>query len=470
MAFIGRTYELEVLRREYQQTHASLIVVYGRRRVGKSTLILESLRGSRFVYHQASRLTDQDNLSLFKRSIDNPYESNPILHGLNDWSAVLAYLEILAQRQPGLTIVIDEFPYLCEAQPGLPSLIQAFWDRIRSNYTQLNLVLCGSSIAFMEDLLNERNPLRGRQNLTLDLEPMPYTDVAKWVPDWSVMEQLRLYGMLGGMPYYLAMINPNLKLEDNLLEIVLTRGSPLFEEPTQLLQSELKAPQRYASILRAISEGCHKAGEIIGRVKDFKDASELSPYLKKLEALRLIEITRSLDTTEKDRNRKYTLSDPFLEFWFRFVLPNQSALEAGHSIQVFEKLIKPFLDDYMGAAFETICHEFMRLHAQTILKIPVRTVGRIWTANYDLDVAGELLDGSTIYGECKWWKDKVGENVLERLLETSAQAKYGTSDERTQYLLFSKFGFTPALKARAKQDKKLHLVTLEKLLGKKPRR
>jgi uncharacterized protein len=467
MEFIGRTYELEALRREYQQTHPSMIVVYGRRRVGKSTLILESLQGSRFIYYQASRLTDLDNLNLFKRNLETIVGTNPILNSLNDWSGVFAYLEILAQNQPGLTIVIDEFPYLCEAQPGLPSLIQASWDHIRSNNTQLNLVLCGSSIAFMEDLLNERNPLRGRQNLTLDLEPMPYTDVAKWVPNWNRIEQLRLYGVFGGMPYYLAMINPNLKLEENLLEIVLTRSAPLFEEPTQLLQSELKAPQRYASVLRAISEGCHKSGEIIGRVKDFKDASELSPYLKKLEALRLIEITRSLETDEKDRNRRYTLNDPFLEFWFRFVLPNQSALESGHASEVLEMLIKPFLDDHMGAVFEGVCREFMRFHAQTILKTPARVVGRVWAANYDLDVAGELLDGATLFGECKWWKDKVGENVLERLLETSAQAKYGTSDERTQYLLFSKSGFTPALKVRARQNKALHLVTLEKLFGKR---
>jgi uncharacterized protein len=319
-------------------------------------------------------------------------------------------------------------------------------------------------------LLNERNPLRGRQNLTLDLEPMPYTDIVKWLPHWSSIDQLRLYSIFGGMPYYLAMIDPNLKLEDNLLEIVLTRGAPLFDEPTQLLQSELNAPQRYASILRAISEGCHEWGEIIGRVKDFKDGAQLSPYVNKLEALRLIDITRSLDSNEKDRNRKYTLNDTFLEFWFRFVLPNQSALESGHATQVLETLIKPFLDDYMGAIFEKICREFMRLYAQTILKTPARVVGRVWAANYDLDVAGELLDGSTIYGECKWWKDKVGENVLERLLETSAQAKYGTKDERTQYLLFSKSGFTPALKARAKHDKNLYLVTLEKLLGKKSKR
>ena len=271
MPFIGRTQELELLQTEYASPRPSLIVLYGRRRVGKSTLILESLCKYKHVYHQASRLTDTDNLNLFKRSLETTLGSSPILNALNDWSGLFAYLEIVAQAQPGLTVVIDEFPYLCEAQPGLPSLLQAAWDRIRANNTRLNLILCGSSIAFMEDLLSERNPLRGRQNLNLDLEPMPHRDVARWVPTWSKDDQLRLYGVLGGMPYYLAMVNPEISLQENLLEIVLKRGAALFDEPTQLLQSELNAPARYASILRAIADGCHDWGEIIGRVKDFKD-------------------------------------------------------------------------------------------------------------------------------------------------------------------------------------------------------
>jgi uncharacterized protein len=486
MTFIGRTPELEILKREYARPHPSLIALYGRRRVGKSTLILESLRDTQFVYHQASRLTDTDNLALFKRSLETTLGTSPILTGLNDWSGVLAYLETVAQdqarsttgkskptrsarvksvqAQSTLSVVIDEFPYLCEAQPGLPSLVQAAWDRIRANNTPLNLILCGSSIAFMEELLSERNPLRGRHNLTIDLEPMPYRDVAAWVPKWKPDEQLRLYGLFGGMPYYLAMIDPNKNLETNLLEIVLERGAPLFDEPTQLLRSELSAPQRYASVLRAISEGCHEWGEIIGRVKDFKDGAQLAPYIKKLEGLRLIGITRSLDANDKDRNRRYTLQDPFLEFWFRFVLPNQSALEAGHAREVLQTLIVPLLDDHMGAIFEGICRDFMRLHGQEILGQPARTVGRVWAAEYDLDVAAELLDGSSVYGECKWWKNPVCENVLERLLETSGQAKYGTRTAQTQYVLFSRSGFTPALKAHARKDPQLHLMGPERLL------
>ena len=130
----------------------------------------------------------------------------------------------------------------------------------------------------------------------------------------------------------------------------------------------------------------------------------------------------------------------------------------------------PFLEDHMGAVFEVICRDFMRFHAQEILEFPARTVGRVWAADYDLDVAGEILNGSSVYGECKWWKDPVGENILEHLLETSTQSKYGSRDGRTQYMLFSRSGFTAALEARAKRDGKLHLIGLERLLGGAKRR
>ena len=464
MTFIGRTRELELLKRELNRPRPSLLVIYGRRRVGKSTLILESLHEQRFVYYQASRVTDDDNLNLFKQNLETGLGADPILASLTDWSGIFAYLATLASKQAGLSVVLDEFPYLCEANSALPSLLQAAWDRIRVANPHFNLILCGSSIGFMEDLLAERNPLRGRQTLTLDLEPMNYREIALWVKDWQVEEQIMLASILGGMPYYLSFLDPNLSLKENLFEIVLTRGAPLFDEPALLLQAELQAPQRYASILRAISDGCHEWGEILGRVKDFKDGSQLAPYIKKLEQLRLLEIKKSFGVPEKDRNRRYDLSDPFLRFWYRFVLPNRSALEAGHASSVFDLAIEPHLNEFMGAAFERICRDYTKRFIQEQLGIPTKEVGQIWAADYDLDVTGELLDGSRLYGECKWWQDRVGENILERLLETSKQAEQNPKNPK--YLLFSRNGFTPSLIQRAQDTTQLHLISLSNLMGK----
>jgi uncharacterized protein len=201
MAFIGRTQELNLLKKEYNQTRASLIVMYGRRRVGKSTLILQSLQTRAFAYYQASRITDSDNLSLLKQTLENAFGSNPILSSVQDWQGIFAYLELQSTTTPNITLVLDEFPYLCEANPALPSLIQSAWDRMVRSLAAINLVLCGSSIGFMEDLLAERNPLRGRQSLTLDLQPLNYREIAQWTPNWKADQKIMLAGMIGGMPY-----------------------------------------------------------------------------------------------------------------------------------------------------------------------------------------------------------------------------------------------------------------------------
>jgi uncharacterized protein len=176
-------------------------------------------------------------------------------------------------------------------------------------------------------------------------------------------------------------------------------------------------------------------------------------------------VVRSLEASEKDRNRRYDLADPFLEFWYRFVLPHRSALEAGHALAVWQNLIAPHLNEYMGLAFEHICREFMRLYAQEVLGVPMLEVGRIFAANFDLDVAGISINRASVYGECKWWKDPVGENILEHLLQTSSQSPYGSVNETTQYFVFSKKGFTPSLRARAKTTANLHLIAPEQLLG-----
>jgi uncharacterized protein len=461
MAFIGRTQELNLLTAEYNRPRPSLIVLYGRRRVGKSTLILESLRTREFTYYQASRMTDSDNLNLLKQSLENAFGTSPLLQSLQDWNGIFAYLEFLGSTKPNLTLVLDEFPYLCEANPALPSLLQTAWDRIVRAGVALNLVLCGSSIGFMQDLLLERNPLRGRQSQTLELQPLNYREIAAWVPNWSPEQQIMLAGIIGGMPYYLSFIDSNQALGRNLQTMLLERGAALFNEPDQLLQAELQSPHRYASILHAVARGCHDWGEILGRVKDFKDGAQLAPYIKKLEVLRLLEIKKSFDTKPKDRNQRYALNDPFLRFWYRFVLPNRSALEAGHHQAVFEHAIQPFLEDFMGLAFEEICRQYAQMHLQEVLGVPAKRVGQIWAADYDLDLAGVLLDGRIFYGECKWWKEKVGENILSKLVETSSR----TRTEPSIKLLFSKTGFTNALIEHSKTEPNLILLSLPELLG-----
>jgi AAA+ ATPase superfamily predicted ATPase len=463
--FIGREQELGALRREMDRSRASLIVVLGRRRVGKSTLLLEATRERQTIYYQATRVAPSMNLSLFKTEVARVLGADPLLDSLADWQGVLAYLEGAAnERAPGLVIVLDEFPYLCDGDPALPSVLQKFWDGIRTRRTPLNLVLCGSKISFMDELLAEKNPLHGRQTLKLDLGPLPYRDAARFFPGWSLEDRLYAYAIFGGIPYYLNLANPGASLEENVLDLVLAKGAPLSDEPNNLLQAELRDVTRYATILRAVAEGCTTSGEIIGRVREIPDASALAPYVQRLSELRLLRIVRSLDATERERDRRYYLDDPFLAFWFRFYLPNSSSLAAGHGEQVYALAIAPRLDDYMGDLFEWICRDHARLYLQEHLPTPAQVVGQLWAASYDIDVAGTLLDGTALYGECKWWKDPVGENVLDALLERSRTTGFGRDADRRAYLMYSRAGFTAGTRARAKADPSIHLFTPAELL------
>ncbi len=308
--------------------------------------------------------------------------------------------------------------------------------------------------------------MHGRHTFELDVAPLPYRDAARFFPHWSHAEQLLAWGIFGGIPYYLNLCDPRTSLEANVLDLVLSTGAALANEPNNLLQAELRDVTRYATILRAVAEGCTTTGEVIARVRELRDASSLAPYVRKLEELRLIRIVRSLDATERERDRRYYLDDPFLAFWYRFYLPHASALASGHARDVWKQAIEPHLDGYMGNLFEWICRDFMRLFAGEVLPSAAREVGQIWGRDFDIDVAGRLLDNASFSGECKWWGSAAGVNVLEGLRDATRRTAY-FADRRDdhRFLLFSRSGFSEDLQRIADSDSRVRLMGLDDLLG-----
>jgi uncharacterized protein len=465
--FIGRTEELGALRRELDRGRPSVVVVLGRRRVGKSRLLVEVTQGRPTIYYQATKIAESMSLALFKKEVERTVGSDALLASLGDWLGVLAYLEQVAiTRMAGLTVVLDEFPYLCEAAPALLSIVQKACDGLRDRGSPLNLILCGSKISFMEELLGEKNPMHGRQTLELDVAPLSFRDAARFFPDWSPEDRLKAYGIFGGIPYYLNLCDPQATLRENVFDLVLSTGAPLNDEPNNLLQAELRDVTRYATILRAVADGCTTSGDIIGRVREIRDASALAPYVRKLEELRLIRIVRSLDATERERDRRYYLDDPFLAFWYRFSLPNASPIAAGHAHEVWSHAVEPYLDDYMGGLFEWICRDYTRLYGPEILPRAAQEVGQIWAADYDIDVAGRMLDNTFFSGECKWWNTAIGQNVLEHLqVATRGNSYFAERKGEPHYLLFSRSGFSDQVRESGAEDRRIHLVGPRELLG-----
>jgi len=462
--FIGRQNELALLRGELGSPRPSLAVIYGRRRVGKSTLIREAIKDEAHVFYQATRITSSLSLEAFKVEISRTLGSDELLAGITDWLAVLHYLARAAERRPGLIVVLDEFPYLADADPALPSVVQKFWDSGAVRPGNLKLLLCGSVISHMEELLAERNPLYGRKTLALDLAPLSFREAAQFVPRYRAEDKLETYGVFGGMPFYLELLDRRATLENNIMRVLLIETGSLVDEPIVLLQSELREVSRYASVLSAIAGGCTKHGDIIGRVREISDSRALGPYLEKLERMRLIRIVKSMDASPKQRDRRYFIADPLVAFWYRFVQLNLSGVAQGFGADIWRHQIAPNLDEFMGRAFEEICREHARRFSQESLSAPAQEIGRIWQADYDIDIAGRLLDGSMLYGECKWWRDFVGENVLDELMQRASRTDYGRDNHKRQFVLYARRGFTAGLRRRATTQPGIALHTPQTML------
>ncbi len=465
--FIDREQELTALEQRWTTKQAELLIVYGRRRVGKTELLLRFARHSakRYLYFLATQGTQAEQLRQLSEILRQTFQ-DPLLRTLtfSDWNTVFTYLGQQA-RQKRLLVILDEFPYLCEATPELPSIIQRFWD-LEGQHSRLFLVLCGSQLGFMErKVLGERSPLYGRRTGQLRLQPLDFRAASQFFPGYEPRERLLAYGMLGGMPAYLRRFSPALSLKANLLRELLNVQGYLYEEPRFLLRMELRDVRVYASMLGAIASGCTRLNEIAQRVG--VPVHTASKYLSVLQELALIvrEVPFTARAPQRSKRGRYRILDPFLRFWYRFVYPHASLIEAGQGRLVYERFIAPQLDTYMGSIFEEVVRTYLERYAARELGLPpvVRT-GRIWSGDFDVDLVAEHVDGSWTIGECKWARRPVGVRVLTVLLQRHKRlGQMIRLPKRIRYLVASGGGFSPGL-LRQQRDEVL-LLSLNELLS-----
>jgi len=374
--FIGRERELAVLSELAASGRPELFVLYGRRRVGKTELLQRLCREHRAVYFLAAQVRDKDNLRAFRSAVHEGL-GDPLVENVEfvDWSAALGYVAELATDER-IVLVLDEFPYLCEANKGLPSLVQRFWDQ-RGKRSNLMLVLCGSQVSFMErEVLAERSPLFGRRTGQRRLEPLDPSATLAFFPGWGLRTAMCAYGILGGMPAYLRRFDSQLSLEENLLREVLRPEGFLFDEVLFLLRSELQSPATYNSILAAVARGARRVGDIALSVG--VDSPTANKYLHVLRELRLVE--REIPLTDPDplRSRRgtYRIADRFLAFHFRHVQPHLSLIEAGRGSRVLEEFVQPDLERLFEVARTEFLLEHLRRHAAEVVGEEIAETGR----------------------------------------------------------------------------------------------
>jgi len=374
--FIGRERELAVLVELADSGRAELFVLLGRRRVGKTELLQRLCQERRSVYFLAAQVRDRDNLKAFQRALQEGLQ-DPLLENVDfpDWAAALT---VAAQRagDERLIVVLDEFPYLCEANRGLPSLLQRFWDQ-HGKDSSMMLILCGSQVSFMErEVLAERSPLFGRRTAQRRLDPLAPSEALAFFPKWTREDRLAAYAILGGMPAYLRRFDERKSLDENLMSEVLRPEGYLFDEVQYLLRTELQNPATYNSILGALALEAERVGDIALTVG--VDSPTANKYLHVLRELRIVE--RSVPLTDADplRSRRgvYRISDRFLSFHFRHVQPNLSMIEAGRGAQVLEEYIRPDLERMIDDARTDFMLEHMRTQAAELIGEEIVEVGR----------------------------------------------------------------------------------------------
>ena len=459
--FVGRDAELSELKRMHESEKFEFAVVYGRRRVGKTTLIREFGRGRRFFYFVARESDSAANL----RVLSEELASQGFLQTgtyFKSWDAALMTLQELAADKR-LIAAIDEYPYLAAAEPSISSLIQTYIDGTLKE-GKLFLILCGSSMSFMENqILGHKSPLYGRRTAQFKIKPFDFFTARAFMAGFQHEEQAALYGAVGGTPEYLAQIKNDRSFKENITALFLKDFGPLYEEPASLLKQELREPFVYNSIIAAIAGGASRLNEISTKAQ--MESNKVSKYLTSLISLGIVK--KENPAGEKPgRKSIYRLADEMFRFWYRFVFPNMSAVASGSGDIVYDKKVLPELSNFMGSVFEEICAQFLwGMQRRGSLPIFVSELGRWWGADpehktqQEIDILAKEGDAA-LFVECKWRSVPADMSVLAALIDRS---ELFAVRER-YYYIFSKCGFTRALRQKASEMKNLTLYSFDEMV------
>lgn len=401
--FVGRDAELRHLHRAYDSNTSEFIAVHGRRRVGKTELILQSLQrysGLYFMGKEAPPVLQLDELLReAAHALDEPRLAS--LH-TRSWKEALTAIASAWHKPSKLILVLDEFQWMVAASPELPGVLQELWDRQWHKAGNVTLVLCGSLASFKaQEIFADKSPLFSRCTRQLRLRPLPYHEAARFYPGWSLVERARAYFVCGGIPAYLRRFDPACSVEQNLIEQLFDKSATLIEEPDLLLHEGLRDVYSYYAVLQALAAGNHTAAAIAA----FADLPErsLPYYLQQLDELGYLARHHPLNGAKVPKRLvRYVLEDPLLRFWFRFVFPNRSFIEQVGPRRAFKERIAPELAAYEGICFERLCREALPLLYRAEGIAAAFEIGEYWDKRVQLDVVGVRDDGWADLGECRF--------------------------------------------------------------------
>lgn len=469
--FIGREKELASLNEFYMKDGIGMTVIYGRRRIGKSTLITEFVKDKKAIFYTATKVGKDRNLELFSKQVINLFMPGIETISFETIEAVFDYININMTDEK-VILVIDELPYWAEKDEALLSIFQKYIDTVW-NDKNLKIILCGSALSFMENkVLSEKSPLFGRRDSQMKLGTFDYLDSAKFVPNYSSEDKAICYGITGGVAKYLALIDPDKSLDDNIIRLFFKTDGYLYDETRNLLAQEFSDTTVVNNIIEQIASGENTVNTISGKVKE-KEPTVLYS-LEKLINVGLVEKKKCITEEKNKKKTQYVLKDYMFKFWYEFIPKATSVIEMGQGEVYYQKVVKPALHSFMGSVFEEMCRYYTLKHGiEGEYDCFVTSVGTWWgvetivnekgekqSQSADIDiVALSEIDKKAVIGECKFKNEKIDKGIYETLIRRAnlISAKYRI----TKYLFFSLSGYTEWVENMADRD--VILLTLESL-------
>jgi len=454
--FINRKKELSLLKKMYDSNKSELVVIYGRRRLGKTTLIRKFARKLPHVYFMADRAGEEITKTSLALAMSDALVE-PLLQSIKypSWYDLFSTFDKFRPKNKKTVLILDEFQYLCQMQPAFASFIQKWWDEHWKN-SNILLILCGSVTSMMyKETLSENSPLYGRASAQLLISPLQFKYLKEFLPKLTHNKLIEFYSLTGGIPRYIELAAQYKSFNSALKNLVLNRTGVLYNEAKYILHNEISTPNTCWSILNALGSGATRISELGNKLN--LPANQLTQYINLLKDLFLVyrEVPILEKAPAKSKKGIYKVADPFLRLWFGCIYPYESFLEFEQPDLVLKK-IKLQLINHISLCFEDVSRNFVK---ENMMKFNCIKVGRQWSKNYEIDIAGvNEKNEITIAGECKWSNKKTGLSLLEKLKNKIVENNLPTSPNY-KCIFFSKSGFTNDLLKKAESDKSIVLIS-----------
>ena len=424
---VNREKEMKFLEGKFSQKGAQMVVIYGRRRVGKTFLLQHFVKNKGHVYYLCSKDNEQEQIRMISKKFGELFKDAALqLNPFSRWDDLFVYLHGKIGDKK-IVFVMDEFPFLTSANNAVVSILQKYWDEYLSK-TGIYLVLCGSSISMMErETLSYKSPIYGRRTGQWKINPFDFADFTKLFDKKTPLEDIvKYYSIIGGIPFYFEKLDARKTIWENIFKSIFKKGEVLYDEGESLLKQELNEPYTYMAILKAVASGSSKQSEIANSIN--MASTSISRYLTTLIGLDILE--KSVSLTDKANSKKsiYSIKDNFFRFWFKFVYPNRSYIEE-ENMQKLKAILDVDFNSFVGRAFENICGQIIKN-----LKLPIdpTKTGRWWFKDKEIDLV--CLDENkkeALFIECKWsdLKEKEARKVLEDLKKKSVSVDWKRTKE-----------------------------------------